>query len=141
MRTRWWKYLLVALADVEANYLIIKAYSLTIITTIQVIDAFILPMTLVLSYIFLKLRYKLNNVMGVFLCLIGCGFIVNADYFIHNNDPVGKHRILGDLLCFLSSVLYAVSNVASEKFVKEYSKLEYLSMIGIFGSVISIIQM
>jgi hypothetical protein len=36
IKLRWWKYFLIALTDVEANYLIIKAYSMTILTTIQV---------------------------------------------------------------------------------------------------------
>jgi solute carrier family 35 protein F1/2 len=38
IKKAWWKYLLVSLADVEANYFIVKAYSLTIITTIQVLS-------------------------------------------------------------------------------------------------------
>ena len=33
----WWKYLIVSLADVEANFLIIKAYKHTLVTTIQVL--------------------------------------------------------------------------------------------------------
>lgn len=144
IKTRWWKYFFVALADVEANYLIIKAYSLTIITTIQVIDAFILPITLVLSYYLLRLNYRINNVIGVMGCLLGCGLIVLADYLVHIEDVTGgfaQHRISGDLLCFFSSILYALSNVMSEIFIKESSKLEYLSMMGFFGSIISIIQM
>jgi solute carrier family 35, member F1/2 len=36
LRKNWWKYFLIALADVEANYFMIKAYSQTIVTTIQV---------------------------------------------------------------------------------------------------------
>ena len=36
LRRKWWIYLLIAFADVEANYLIVKAYSLTLVTTIQV---------------------------------------------------------------------------------------------------------
>ena len=112
---------------------------------VKVIDSFVLPITLILSFIFLKLRYKFNNILGVALCLIGCGLIVTADYLIHVNDTSTTnnvhHRLFGDLLCFMSSILYAVSNVASEVFVKEYSKLEYLSMIGIFGTIISGVQM
>lgn len=143
IKAHWWKYLLLALADVEANYLIIKAYSLTIVTTIQVIDAFVLPITLLLSYIFLKLRYKSNNILGVICCLAGCSLIVTADYLVHINDPDSnaKHRVSGDLLCFMASILYAVSNVGSEMFVKDNSKLEYLSMIGVFGTLISLVQM
>jgi solute carrier family 35, member F1/2 len=34
-KEKWWKYLLVSLADVEANFLIIKAYKHTVVTTIQ----------------------------------------------------------------------------------------------------------
>lgn len=35
-KKEWWKYFLVSLADVEANYFMVKAYSLTLVTTIQV---------------------------------------------------------------------------------------------------------
>ncbi len=41
IKKAWWKYMLLSLVDVEANYFIVKAYSLTIITTIQVIYHFI----------------------------------------------------------------------------------------------------
>ena len=46
----------------------------------KVIDAFVLPITLVLSYFFLQLRYNGNNIIGVFGCLFGCAFIIIADY-------------------------------------------------------------
>jgi solute carrier family 35 protein F1/2 len=36
VKNKWWKYFLVSLADVEANFLIVKAYKHTLVTTIQV---------------------------------------------------------------------------------------------------------
>lgn len=36
LMTRGWKYLIVALIDVEANYLVVKAYQYTTLTSIQV---------------------------------------------------------------------------------------------------------
>lgn len=36
LRTEWWKYLVMGLADVEANYAVVKAYQLTTLTSIQV---------------------------------------------------------------------------------------------------------
>ena len=36
IRENSWKYLLVSIADVEANYFIVKAYKHTLVTTIQV---------------------------------------------------------------------------------------------------------
>ena len=36
-RKHWWKYLIVAILDVEANYLLTKAYTYTTLTSVQVI--------------------------------------------------------------------------------------------------------
>ena len=36
LKRKWWKYILLGLADVEANYLIIKAYQYTTLTSVQV---------------------------------------------------------------------------------------------------------
>lgn len=36
LKKRWWKYLLLGLVDVEANYAVVKAYQYTTITSIQV---------------------------------------------------------------------------------------------------------
>lgn len=36
LKTKWWIYLLMGLADVEANYTVVKAYQFTTLTSIQV---------------------------------------------------------------------------------------------------------
>ena len=36
MKTKWWKYLLMGLTDVQANYAVVKAYQYTTLTSIQV---------------------------------------------------------------------------------------------------------
>lgn len=36
LKTKWWKYLLMGLVDVEANYAVVKAYQFTTLTSIQV---------------------------------------------------------------------------------------------------------
>jgi solute carrier family 35 protein F1/2 len=36
LKKRWWKYLLLGLVDVEANYTVVKAYQYTTLTSIQV---------------------------------------------------------------------------------------------------------
>jgi solute carrier family 35, member F1/2 len=105
----------------------------------KVIDAFIFPITLVLSRIFLKVFYKKNHIIGAIGCLIGCGLLITADFLI--SGPQGTHRILGDIYCLASSVLYAISNVGQEALIKKYSKLEFLSFTGLFGTLISVIQM
>lgn len=49
--------------------------------------------------------------------------------------------LLGDCLVLISATLYAVSNVCQEYTVKNLSRVEFLGMIGLFGTIISTIQM
>lgn len=36
LKRRWWKYMILGLIDIEANYLVIKAYQYTTLTSVQV---------------------------------------------------------------------------------------------------------
>lgn len=49
--------------------------------------------------------------------------------------------LLGDCLVLISATLYAVSNVCQEYTVKNLSRVEFLGMVGLFGTIISTIQM
>lgn len=53
----------------------------------------------------------------------------------------GNHRVIGDMLCLGGSMLYAVANVSEEFLVKQHSRMEYLGMVGLFGSLISGVQL
>jgi solute carrier family 35 protein F1/2 len=52
----------------------------------------------------------------------------------------GKNQLLGDLLCLGGAVLFAVVSVSQELVVKTLDWVEYLGMMGLFGSIISIVQ-
>lgn len=62
-----------------------------------------------------------------------------------SNDLVvlssASNILLGDGLVLLSASLYAVSNVCQEYTVKNLSRVEFLGMVGLFGTIISTIQM
>ena len=45
----------------------------------QLLDCFTIVAVMVLSYVFLRTRYKLINLMGVLLTIIGIGCLVLAD--------------------------------------------------------------
>ena len=140
IKSKWLIYFLLAIVDVEANFFIVKAYSLTIVTTIQIIDAFVVPCTFLLAYILLQTRYRCNHVLSVALCLVGCACIVAGDYFTNTHSFL-QHKLIGDLFCLLSSVLYAICNVGAEYLIKESTTVEYLAFFGFFGTLISILQM
>ena len=55
----------------------------------QLLDCFVVPIVLALSWLLLKVRYRLVHVLGVGLCLLGIGCLVWA------NVEDGKQAIPG----------------------------------------------
>ena len=53
----------------------------------------------------------------------------------------GSERLKGDMLCLIGATLYGISNVAEEYVVKNYDGVEFLGMLGLFGSIINGIQL
>ncbi|XP_059382289.1 solute carrier family 35 member F2-like isoform X2 [Carassius carassius] len=141
LKTKWWKYFLMALTDVEANYTVVKAYQFTTLTSIQLLDCFVIPVLMVLSWIFLKTRYRPLHFIAVAVCLLGVGAMVGADLLAGRDQGSSNHVLLGDGLVLVSAALYAVSNVCQEYTVKNLSRVEFLGMMGLFGTLISGVQM
>jgi len=94
----------------------------------------------VLSKVFLKNKFRRMQILGVLCCIVGLVILVLSDYF-YNPRPDANNPILGDILCLMGSVLYAISNVGQEGLLRKYSRFEWLSFIGIGGSVVSGIQL
>lgn len=141
LKTKWWIYLLMGVADVEANYTVVKAYQFTTLTSIQLLDCFVIPVLMVLSWFFLKTRYKPVHFVAVLVCLSGVGAMVGADFLAGRNQGSSSDVLLGDGLVLLSAILYAVSNLCQEHTVKNLSRVEFLGMMGLFGTLISGIQL
>uniref|UniRef100_UPI0037E7704F solute carrier family 35 member F2-like n=1 Tax=Semicossyphus pulcher TaxID=241346 RepID=UPI0037E7704F len=141
LKTKWWKYLVMGLVDVEANYTVVKAYQFTTLTSIQLLDCFVIPVLMLLSWFFLKTRYRLVHFLAVVVCLVGVGAMVGADILAGRDQGSSSDVVLGDGLVLLSAVLYAVSNVCQEYTVKNLSRIEFLGMMGLFGTLISGIQL
>ncbi|XP_056613157.1 solute carrier family 35 member F2 [Triplophysa dalaica] len=141
LKTKWWKYVLLGLTDVEANYAVVKAYQYTTLTSIQLLDCFVIPVLMILSWFFLKTRYRITHFVSVCICLAGVGAMVGADILAGQDQGSTSNILLGDGLVLVSSTLYAISNVCQEYTVKNLSRVEFLGMIGLFGMVISGIQL
>uniref|UniRef100_A0A8C0WJR5 Solute carrier family 35 member F2 n=1 Tax=Castor canadensis TaxID=51338 RepID=A0A8C0WJR5_CASCN len=141
LKRKWWKYVLLGLADVEANYLIVRAYQYTTLTSVQLLDCFGIPVLMALSWFILRARYRVVHFIAVFVCLLGVGTMVGADIVAGREDNSGSDVLIGDVLVLLGASLYAVSNVCEEYIVKKLSRQEFLGMVGLFGTVISGIQL
>ena len=140
LKTSGWKYFIISVIDVEANYLVVKAYSYTTIISIQLLDCFSIVTVLVLSYFVLHMRYHFVNGVGVMTCILGLIALVLTDSLTKNKQSGGSNRILGDVFCVSGAFLYGVSNVAEEYVVKNFDRTEFLAMLGLFGSLINGVQ-
>src|SRR5690606_11424420 len=140
----WWKYLLLAIADVEANFTVVKAYQYTTITSILLLGCFTTPCSMLLSWIFLKRGYKLTHYLGVVFCLLGVGVLVLGDVLNHSKQFTSNGQsydyLIGDALACLSSICYSISNVGMEFAIKNSkmkndnplgNSVEVLMMLGI----------
>ncbi|EMP35900.1 Solute carrier family 35 member F2 [Chelonia mydas] len=53
----------------------------------------------------------------------------------------GSDVVIGDVLVLLGASFYAISNVSEEYIVKNLSRVEFLGMVGLFGTIISGLQL
>ncbi|GAM19783.1 hypothetical protein SAMD00019534_029580 [Acytostelium subglobosum LB1] len=141
LRTKSIFLLPLALFDVEANYVAVKAYQYTTITSVMLLDCFTIPCVAVLTRIFLKTRYTLIQIVAIVISMAGLVILVISDILQGQDANGGSNPLLGDMLVLVASVLYAISNVGQEYTVKSYDNETYLAIIGIYGTIISSIQL
>lgn len=115
----WWKYAILAFADLEANYVVVLAYQYTNMMSAQLLGCFTVPCVLVLSFFILRMKFALTHIAGGVIAIGGLVFLITLDADgLSRNQSGGNKEVLGDILCLISSALYATSNVLTELFVK-----------------------
>ncbi|XP_030761998.1 solute carrier family 35 member F2-like [Sitophilus oryzae] len=139
IRGRGWRYLLLCIIDVEANTLMSTAHQFTTLTSIQLLGCVAIPVALALSCLILGVRYRMVHIIAVSVCLIGVGCLVWVN--IEDNKIDGKNQLVGDMLCLGGAVLFAIVTVLQELSVKNTDIIEYLGLLGLFGSIVSGVQM
>ncbi|KAL3829234.1 hypothetical protein ACJIZ3_018036 [Penstemon smallii] len=139
LKAKWYYYVLLGLVDVEANFLVVKAYQYTSITSVMLLDCWTIPCVLFLTWFFLKTKYRVKKFLGVLICIAGLVVVVFSD--VHSADrSSGSNPIKGDLLVLAGATLYGVSNVSEEYFVKSADRVELMAFLGFFGAIISACQ-
>ncbi|XP_017876802.1 solute carrier family 35 member F2-like isoform X2 [Ceratina calcarata] len=141
IKARGWRYLLLALIDVEACTLVTSSHQFTSLTSIQLLDCVAIPVALALSCLVLGVRYRMVHIVGVSVCLMGVGCLVWAG-IDDNKDPMstGKNQLVGDMLCLGGAVLFSITTVLQELAVKTVDIIEYLGMIGFYGTILCCMQ-
>ncbi|KAH0992422.1 hypothetical protein GBA52_003905 [Prunus armeniaca] len=134
LKAKWYYYVLLGMVDVEANFLVVKAYQYTSITSVMLLDCWSIPSVMLLTWVFLKTKYRFRKITGVVVCVAGLVMVVFSD--VHAGDRAGgSNPRLGDVLVIAGSMLYAVSNVSEEFLVKNADRVELMAMLGFFGAI------
>lgn len=138
-KRNWYKFGIVAIADTQANFVTILAYQLTSIVSVLIIGNASVIMVMVLSILFLKRRYNKYQYYGTAVAFVGLVCIIVSH--LEAAQWMWGGTVLGDFLVLTGAALYAISNILQELYMCEGADpSEYLMVLGVFGSIILIIQ-
>ncbi|OIT21504.1 PREDICTED: solute carrier family 35 member F2-like [Nicotiana attenuata] len=139
LKAKWYYYVLLGIVDVEANFLVVKAYQYTSLTSVMLLDCWTIPCVLLFTWFFLKTKYIPRKLVAVAICIAGLVLVIFSD--VHAADrSSGSNPLKGDILVVAGATLYAVTNVSEEFFVKSADRVELMAFLGLFGAVVSACQ-
>jgi solute carrier family 35 protein F1/2 len=134
---------LLSILDVEANYLAMLSFQQTKLSSSMLLTSLSVLSTVILrKFIFGSNISGKARLFGVFLCIVGGCLCLQED--VHHNQIGNTNRglphdsrIYGDLLALVAAFLYGLNDVLAEYFVKNNDRVEYLAMLGLFGTMFS----
>ncbi|XP_071723140.1 uncharacterized protein [Rutidosis leptorrhynchoides] len=135
----WYWYLLLGFVDVEGNFLVNKAYQFSSLTSVTLLDCWTIPWAIVLTYIFIGSRYSLWQYFGAVVCIGGLALVLVSDAGVGGGG--GSKPVIGDVLVIAGTVFFAMSNVGEEFCCKKKDRVEVVTMIGVFGFIVSAVQL
>eukprot|EP00300_Choanocystis_sp_HF-7_P027310 c3239_g1_i2.p1 GENE.c3239_g1_i2~~c3239_g1_i2.p1 ORF type:complete len:362 (+),score=72.47 c3239_g1_i2:29-1114(+) len=138
-RATWGLMFLNSIADVGANFAVVKAYQYTSISHILVLDCVTIPFVFVLSLCWLQLRYTKVHIFGILVSLAGLGLVVGGD--LQKATKSGNSAsVFGDVLCLIGSAGYAFSNCVQQRIMQSPDRPSLFGMIATvsgFGLILS----
>lgn len=99
--------------QVEANFLVVKAYGYTDLLSAMLLDAFAVPSCMIFAWFLMKTRYHYSQIIGVVVCLVGLGLLVTSDYLTGKNYDANS-KVIGDVCMIFGAIGYGLSNSLEE---------------------------
>eukprot|EP00258_Populus_trichocarpa_P036575 XP_024452594.1 solute carrier family 35 member F2 [Populus trichocarpa] len=139
LQVSWYWYLLLGFVDVQGNYLVNKAYQFSSITSVTLLDCWTVAWVIALTWFFLGTRYTLWQLLGAAVCVLGLGLVLLSDAGVGGGG--GSKPVLGDFLVITGTIFFALSNVGEEFCVKKKGRVEVVTMIGVYGFLVSAVEL
>lgn len=134
-----WMYIILAVCDVEGNFLVVKAYQYTNLLSCMLLDAWAIPVCMFFLYVYMRTRFHWTQILGALICVLGLGLLVGADQ-LTKKDWAAVDKGKGDAFMILGSTLYGFTNATEEFFVRRRPLYEVVGQLGMWGVIISGIQ-
>ncbi|KAI6654833.1 hypothetical protein LOD99_2712 [Oopsacas minuta] len=137
-------YLPIAILDIEAAYLILLSFQYTTLTSVNLMQSFVIVCTAIFSVVFLSISYTIQHLMGIAFAIIGIVVLLFVD--VNGDNPYGvligtsDRRLIGDGLVLLASLFYGITNTSSEVLCRKYGVAEFLGIHQLFSAIILGIQ-
>ena len=141
-----WKYLILALADSQGNYFIVKAYGYTNMLSAALLDNLSIVFVVILSTTFLGVKYHWSQFVGISVCVLGVTIIILSSFVGTGSsgggglDSPASSVLKGDLFVVVSTLCYGSANVFEEFLVSKHPVYEVLSQLGVLVTVVLLLQ-
>ncbi|KDO61110.1 hypothetical protein CISIN_1g043912mg, partial [Citrus sinensis] len=137
LQVSWYWYLLLGFVDLQGNFLANKAYQFTSITSVTLLDGCTIAWALILTRLLLGTRYSPLKLFGAGICMLGLCVCSSMFFFQVFQDLYWA--IYLSLLGPCSMLSFSLQNL--EYFVKKNDRVEVVCMIGVYGLLVSSIQL
>lgn len=131
VKTQGWKYVIMAFLDVLGNYFTVLAYGYTNIMSAQLINFWAIAVVVIISFLVLKVRYKIPQIVGIVVAIGGMGMLIASDHLQSING--GRDSVKGDMFALAGATCYGLSNTFEEWLVSRAPTYHVLAFIGLFG--------
>jgi solute carrier family 35 protein F1/2 len=162
LNTPWCAYLLLAILDVEANYLAMLSFQHTSLSSSMLLTSLSVISTMFLRRCIFGIinMYSWRRISGVLICLLGGCLWMWQDFYTSVKEkyslddgsvgsvgvevdkdflPDNHNNLYGDALALAAAFLYGLNDVLLEYTVKANNdRVEYLGTMGSFGFLFSL---
>lgn len=104
----------------------------------QLINFWAIVVVVVISFLFLKVRYHFTQVIGILVCIGGMGVLIGSDH-LHSKGGTGISRgdqVKGDMFALIGASFYGLTNTAEEYLVSTRPVYEVLGQLSFWAMFI-----
>lgn len=135
-----WRFFILAFIDVQGNFFVTLAYDYTNILSAALLDNFSIVVVVILSYVFLHVRYHWSQYIGILVTIGGMALLCVSDR-LTGKDYAASDKVKGDLFVLLGAACYGFSNTFEEFLVSERPIYEVLGNLGFWATCINGVQL